>query len=315
MWRQLGRRPLPLLKQQGARFSSSAPILQAPTDLPTSVQPVNQLDALATPPVEDPWMIVDAAQKVIEAVHTTTGLPWWATLGLTAVAVRGTLFPLLVYQIKATERMAASAPEMRNVWKAYLYARLFLPPALPQKQVEAFSLMYKGVKLAWEKHQTHPIQCVSAPLVQVPSFLLMAYSTREIVRSGRFEGLETGGVWIFQNLVEADSTFILPAVAVACTYLNFEMMGTSKLPIVQFLKNKLQYIPLISFPFICQLPEGVFFYWIASSWCSFAQYLALRQPAIRESLGLKPAPTASGAASPSDALSGSSRQKNENEKY
>ncbi|ETV95268.1 hypothetical protein, variant 2 [Aphanomyces invadans] len=204
----------------------------------------------------------------------------------------------MVYQIKATERMANASKEMREVWKSYLYARMFLPPAIPQKQVEAFQLMYKGVKLTWEKYQTHPVKCVATPLLQIPTFLLMAYSTRELVRSGRVEGLDTGGVWMFQNLVEADGTLILPALAVGCTYLNFELMGTSKVKLIQALKDKFQYIPLLSFPFICQMPQGIFFYWLASSWCSFAQTMALRQPSIRRALGLRDITASSLAAAP-----------------
>ncbi|KAF0747822.1 hypothetical protein AaE_007574, partial [Aphanomyces astaci] len=211
-----------LTVRHAMRFSSQS--TSGLGDIPDGsvVPPLPMLDQPIVP-VDDPWVLVDAAQRLIEAVHVTTGLPWWATFGATAIAVRGTLFPLMVYQIKATERMAEAAKDTREVWKAYLYARMFLPPAIPQKQVEAFQLMYKGVKLTWEKHNTHPIQCVATPLVQIPTFLLMAYSTRELVRSGKVDGLDTGGVWLFQNLVEADSTFILPALAVGCTYLNFEV--------------------------------------------------------------------------------------------
>ncbi|ETV95266.1 hypothetical protein H310_11170 [Aphanomyces invadans] len=298
MLRHLTRRPAvsALSVRHAMRFSSQSASSVGNMPVEGAVPALPSLNPAV--PVDDPWVLVDAAQKLIEAVHVTTGLPWWATFGVTAIAVRGTLFPLMVYQIKATERMANASKEMREVWKSYLYARMFLPPAIPQKQVEAFQLMYKGVKLTWEKYQTHPVKCVATPLLQIPTFLLMAYSTRELVRSGRVEGLDTGGVWMFQNLVEADGTLILPALAVGCTYLNFELMGTSKVKLIQALKDKFQYIPLLSFPFICQMPQGIFFYWLASSWCSFAQTMALRQPSIRRALGLRDITASSLAAAP-----------------
>lgn len=28
----------------------------------------------------EPWAIVQGVQSVLDAVHTTTGMPWWATL-------------------------------------------------------------------------------------------------------------------------------------------------------------------------------------------------------------------------------------------
>ncbi|KAF0690375.1 Aste57867_18210 [Aphanomyces stellatus] len=298
MMLRFARRPA-LMLRHAAPFSSQAPppaLVDGSHVSASSPLVTEHLAALGDAPVQsDPWLIVDVAQNVIEAVHTTTGLPWWATFGLTAIAVRGSLFPLLVYQIKATERMGNAGSEMRSMWKSFMYARMFLPPAIPQKQLEALVLFHKGLKLSWEKHSTHPIQCVATPLIQVPSFILMAYSTREIIRSGKMDGLDTGGFWMFQNLMEADSTFILPALAVGCTYLNFELMGKSQIKIMPFLKNSLQYIPLLSFPFICQLPQGIFFYWIASSWCSFAQAAALRQPAIRSAVGLKELPSAASA--------------------
>ncbi|OQR81304.1 Cytochrome Oxidase Biogenesis (Oxa1) Family, partial [Thraustotheca clavata] len=246
-------------------------------------------------PVSEPWWIVNAAQNVIEAVHTTTGLPWWATFACTAIVVRGSLFPLLVYQIKSTERMAVASKDLRKVWKTYLYARLFLPPGLPSSQIDALKLLKDGAQLTWEKHNTHPVQCIATPLVQIPSFFLMAYSCRDMIRSGVVPGLDSGGFGMFQNLMEADSTFILPILAVGSTYLNFELMGSSKIKVFDWLKNKIQYIPILSFPFICQLPQGVFFYWLASSWYSLAQSRALKVPEVRKRLGLKEIPTSTTA--------------------
>jgi hypothetical protein len=48
--------------------------------------------------------IVQAVQTLIENVHTTTGLPWWATLAVTGVTFRAAVFPFYLYQLKATQR-------------------------------------------------------------------------------------------------------------------------------------------------------------------------------------------------------------------
>ncbi|KDO25050.1 hypothetical protein SPRG_09779, partial [Saprolegnia parasitica CBS 223.65] len=285
--RRLQRPSLALVaaKRSVAAFSS------APIQAPPGVDVQALTEAMAGPVVEPMWA-VQLAQNVIETVHTTTGLPWWATFACTAVVVRGSLFPLLVYQIKSMERMAQGTRDLQSVWKTYLYARVFLPPGIPSMQVDAIKQLHKGAKLVWEKHETHPVACVAAPLVQIPSFFLMAYSCRDLIRSGSVAGLETGGLGMYQNLLEADPTFLLPALAVGSTYLNFELMGHSKIKAFDWLKTKIQYIPLLSFPFICQLPQGVFFYWLASSWFSLAQSRLLKVPALRATLGLKEIPSA-----------------------
>ena len=74
----------------------------------------------------EPWYIVQGVQTILETVHTTTGLPWWATLmvqelrqlgtnveyvdvslfvcQLSGVTLRAVIFPFYVYQIQATQR-------------------------------------------------------------------------------------------------------------------------------------------------------------------------------------------------------------------
>ncbi|KAE8953796.1 hypothetical protein PR001_g32741, partial [Phytophthora rubi] len=53
----------------------------------------------------EPWVIVQGVQSVLEAVHTTTGLPWWATLMLSGVTVCAAIFPFYVFPIEAMQRL------------------------------------------------------------------------------------------------------------------------------------------------------------------------------------------------------------------
>ncbi|KAG6960834.1 hypothetical protein JG688_00009391 [Phytophthora aleatoria] len=57
----------------------------------------------------EPWVIVQGVQSVLETVHTTTGLPWWATLLLSGVTVRAAIFPYYVFQIQAMQSEVASS--------------------------------------------------------------------------------------------------------------------------------------------------------------------------------------------------------------
>ncbi|KAG3098006.1 hypothetical protein PC121_g2143 [Phytophthora cactorum] len=57
----------------------------------------------------EPWVIVQGVQSVLETVHTTTGLPWWTTLLLSGVTVRAAIFPYYVFQIQAMQSEVASS--------------------------------------------------------------------------------------------------------------------------------------------------------------------------------------------------------------
>ncbi|KAE8953105.1 hypothetical protein PR003_g32610 [Phytophthora rubi] len=68
----------------------------------------------------EPWVIVQGVQSVLEAVHTTTGLPWWATLMLSGVTVCAAIFPFYVFPIEAMQRR-----DFSKLYSAYKYARTF----------------------------------------------------------------------------------------------------------------------------------------------------------------------------------------------
>lgn len=48
--------------------------------------------------------LVQSVQALIEQVHLSTGLPWWATLAATGFTLRISVLPFYIYQIKAAQR-------------------------------------------------------------------------------------------------------------------------------------------------------------------------------------------------------------------
>ncbi|CAM9861848.1 unnamed protein product [Choristocarpus tenellus] len=56
------------------------------------------------------------------------------------------------------------------------------------------------------------------------------------------------------------------------------------------LKSVCQPLIVLSLPIVGTLPQGVFLYWITSSLFTSGQYLAMKDPGVREKLGLKPLP-------------------------
>lgn len=139
-----------------------------------------------------------------------------------------------------------------------------------------------------KKYNTRPVQTVLGTIAYIPMFMVVAYSARDMIRSGNFEGLDMGGFLYWQNLKEADGTYVLPALAVGSTYLNLELSVRNKSAFWTTILQGGQYVTLLALPVVSSIPQGIFFYWLGSSWASMAQTVAMNNNAFRKSIGLKP---------------------------
>ncbi|KAJ8559156.1 hypothetical protein ON010_g8292 [Phytophthora cinnamomi] len=154
--------------------------------------------------------------------------------------------------------------------------------------LDAILLGRQGVKAVMKKHNTRPVQTVMGTVAYIPIFILMAYSARDMVRSGNFAGFESGGLLFWKNLMETDSTYILPILAAASTYGNLEVSIRTKSSFWTQVLQVGQYGTIFAVPFLANLPQGVFFYWLGASWSSMAQTIAMNNNDFRRRIGLKP---------------------------
>ncbi|GMF25095.1 unnamed protein product [Phytophthora lilii] len=284
----------------------------------------------------EPWAIVQGVQTVLEAVHTTTGLPWWATLlvGARATEPRGwgavgltdvhcffggtglgrhgarSHLPILRVPDPGNAEVDAGEAGFREAVlgvqvRAYIHGRtiwrcwwgyigltwrddLVQPSSDHKGHLDAMLLGRQGVKAVMKKFNTRPFQTIMGSIAYIPVFMVMAYSARDMVRSGNFAGFESGGLLFWKNLMETDSTFVLPVLAAASTYGNMEMSVQTKSGIWTKLLQAGQYGTIAAVPFLVTLPQGVFFYWLGASWSSMAQMIAMNNNNFRRSIGLRP---------------------------
>jgi membrane protein insertase Oxa1/YidC/SpoIIIJ len=47
------------------------------------------------------YSLSDIAIRSLDVIHTTTGLPWWATIVATTIAVRGIFFPITIISVRS----------------------------------------------------------------------------------------------------------------------------------------------------------------------------------------------------------------------
>ncbi|ETL83537.1 hypothetical protein L917_16511 [Phytophthora nicotianae] len=236
----------------------------------------------------EPWAIVQGVQSVLEMVHTTTGLPWWATLLLSGVTVRAAIFPFYVFQIQAMQRLMRARPDFSKLYSAYKYARTFTPGSDHKGHLDAILLGRRGFKAVMKKYNTRPIQTIMGSVAYIPLFALMAFSARDMIRSGNFAGLDSGGLLFWKNLMETDSTYVLPILAATSTYGNLELSVRTKSGFWTTLLQGGQYITILAVPVMVNLPQGVFFYWLGASWSSMAQTIAMNNNNFRRRIGLLP---------------------------
>ncbi|CAM9488599.1 unnamed protein product [Sphacelaria rigidula] len=223
--------------------------------------------------------ILGTFQAGLEGVHAITGLPWWVTIALTTVAIKAALFPFTVVQAKHAERLGEAWPE--------------LPPHAVNETSRKVWSFVKGTRGIVGLHGAHPLGLLAAPLTNIPVFVSFIWATRRMLLSGTVDDLTSGGLLWFQDLSYHDTSGVLPLTAVMCTYVSTEIaLANSPTPFMQKVKDFLQSLIILSFPFVVTLPQGVFMYWIPSSLFTGAQLLTMRHPGVRGVFGLKPLATA-----------------------
>ncbi|CAH0514340.1 unnamed protein product [Peronospora belbahrii] len=132
-------------------------------------------------------------QAVLETFRTTTGFPWWATLILSDVAVRAAIFPfyvLVLGEVDVNEgnfRLYKAALGVQ--YRGHIYARI-RPQETSQRHAAWVTKCPRGdKKVQYASHSNcHWRICIH------PYLHCMAYSARDMVRCGKFAGLDFDGL-------------------------------------------------------------------------------------------------------------------------
>ncbi|CAM9300587.1 unnamed protein product, partial [Discosporangium mesarthrocarpum] len=231
-------------------------------------------------------------QSGLIAMHSATGLPWWASLVVATVTVRVGMLPTVWFTARHVERFVGALPEIRSLRGMLGKALQALPPGDSMGRLGKIRMFFRGTRGIMGLHRCSPMGMVAAPFVNTPIFMAFVWATRGMMKSGEVAGLGEGGVLWFSDLTTSDSTGVLPFLAVGCTYLSTEISFGSNLEgWRKTLKDVCQTIVVGCLPLVATLPQGVFMYWITSSLFTSGQALAMRDPGVRGMLGLKPLPS------------------------
>ncbi len=233
---------------------------------------------------EGPWYkaILSAAQgsaDILEAIHSTTGMPWWATIMAGTFLLRGAVLPISIYALRNASKAFDAQGDIRALMRSYntAVARLGTDAPAMAKVGLTRSLM-RGVRAALHKAGCYPWRTFATPFVHAPLLLLGGLGGRHLVLMGD-ESFETGGFAWFSDLTMADPTFMLPALAYVSSYAFMEYayqtpgggQKTAGAPaimggrLVSGLRNTFQLWLLLTIPFTYQLPAGLYLGWVAGT--------------------------------------------------
>lgn len=270
-----------ILEDDEAKSSDIGSGLRSVSGSDSGLVEVSGLDQAWYAPFQDSliWMM--------DGVHDLTGLPWWLVISASTLAFRVSLYPVLIFQLKKMERIVELMPKLPPP----------LPPPLSGRSFrEQYSLFQK---------KRQEIGCPSYLwsftffIIQFPCFLLGMTSIRRMCLDCH-PGLDTGGALWFQNLTDFPQGLLGPTfpiliaglhyVNVQISFRNFE---AAQLPGILGLLAKYYklYLDILSFPLLAIgffIPQGNLVYWATNSSLTLIQQLSLKNPHIRNMLGLAP---------------------------
>ena len=215
-------------------------------------------------------------------IKDTTGLPWWATIALSAVFVRGSMTPLTLLNMKRMQRVQGAYPEIKQLFDAYAQ-RVRIPHLTGTERLDTLKTLVKASHLSFLRRGQTIKGLFAVPLTNVSIFVYFAMGVRDMLHT--YPEIFSKEAFAFvPSLLSTDSLFVLPVVAVSSSYLLLELsMGRSAgSPFLFRLKDVVQTALIYGFPISCMLPAGVFAYWLPSVWFSMVTIKLLRSRGVRD---------------------------------
>ncbi|XP_021558074.1 cytochrome c oxidase assembly protein COX18, mitochondrial isoform X1 [Neomonachus schauinslandi] len=297
-------RPLPVL-QHGARDRPLAPTSTGgvkhsalPVWAVASVSAVGSggpgswYEALATSAP------VHGMEEVLLGVHTATGLPWWACIGLTTVALRGAVtLPLAAYQHYILAKVENLQPEIKNIARHLNQEVAVRANQLRwSKRVARLTYLKNMRRLVSElyvRDNCHPFKATVLVWIQFPMWIFMSVALRNFSTGATHseagfsvqEQLATDGILWFPDLTALDSTWILPISVGIINLLIVEIFALQKIGMSRFQTYITYFVRAVSvlmIPVAATIPSSIVLYWLCSSLMGLSQNLLLRSPRFRQ---------------------------------
>ncbi|KAM0881250.1 hypothetical protein ACQ4PT_033069 [Festuca glaucescens] len=216
-----------------------------------------------------------AVQHLIDAVHSFTGLNWWASIALTTVLVRTATIPLLVHQFKAERTFNALKPEVKAIDEDMVNST----------DQQAKQERNKKLSELFRKHGVSQLTPYKLLFIQGPIFISFSCAISNMIE--KVPSLKGGGAFWFTDLTTPDELYILP-VLISMAFAADEINIKARSPMQQNIKNMNRVLAVLIGPLSMSFCKAHFFYWVPWTLFSLACRFAFRRPAVRQYMNLSP---------------------------
>ncbi|CAN3374898.1 hypothetical protein DIURU_002589 [Diutina rugosa] len=248
-----------------------------PTAIPETTLHSDQIGYLESIGLAQGWGPTAMVERLLEAAHVYTGLPWWATIVVATVAVRTVMFPLYAKASANAAKMMPVKPELDAAMQAMREA------SSPQEQYQAMN-QRKQILKKHDIHMSHQM----LPVLQLP----VAYGFFQALRkmgNANVEGFETQGTAWFTDLTQVDPYLGLQAITAAVVMLMIRKGGeTGGSTMSEPVKKLMMALPIASIFITKSFSAAVVLYFCTNSVLSLVQTTLLRSAGFRKLLKLPP---------------------------
>jgi len=248
---------------------------------------------LALPDVELGFWPPDLALRLVDAVHTSLDVPWWAAVMSAAVIARVLLLPMSVYGLQQGARMQAL-----KVPLSHLEAR--------RQAGESDEVIGIELRALYQLHGASPLGMLLPIFVQAPVFISFFWGLRRLAEA-RPDAATGGALW-FTDLGASDATFLLPALSTATALSLILIAMPSGAAAASELEAQTQRrmrflfggLTLVSLPVAINMPASVLLFWCSNNAFSLVYTSALTHvPGLKDRLTrLAPAGASAAASAP-----------------
>ncbi|CAI2165662.1 18750_t:CDS:2 [Funneliformis geosporum] len=266
-----------------------------------------------TLPTDDVNFIISFNQSVLEFMHNSTALPWWATILISTILLRTLLtLPIAIIQQKSGARMISLQPQIMDMFEKLKHEVVREVKnrngTYEEFQRELTKRFRTKINEIYKANKCSPIRNYLLPWVQIPLFISNSLTLRHIVDSAAhsssdpitgsnaldistitLDSLTNGGTLWFNDLTLSDPTFIFPLAIGITNFFNIEVHSWSlkSQPSLRskILKNLSRVLSVLMIPVASQAPMAICLYWLSSSTFSIGQNLIFQLPFIQKKFG------------------------------
>ncbi|KAG9072741.1 Mitochondrial inner membrane protein oxa1l [Linnemannia hyalina] len=218
---------------------------------------------------------VGALETFLEAVHISTGLPWWATIAASTVMIRTALVPFIVKLQGNTARLHNVKPQLERLTENMKLAK-------ETNDTAALARFSAQTQELFAKNDCNPLKSLMLPLLQAPVMISFYLALRDMANLPVPQFREGGINW-FTDLTIADPTYVLPVVS-SLGFLAIMELGSEAGGVAQpkAMKNVMRVMAVAMVPLTMNFPSAIFVYWLTSNFFTAGQILFFKAPAVRK---------------------------------